>query len=79
LDELDPVDHRTRGFTRELAKHFAEIPEPNPEFQTLLDELAWKANEGFLSTEEEAEYEKYVEYMEFVTYMRLKARARARP
>jgi hypothetical protein len=73
------VDHLTRGFTPELAKHFAEIPEPNPEFQALLDELARKANEGFLSTEEEAEYEKYVEYMDFVTYMRLRARARSRP
>jgi hypothetical protein len=33
------VDHLTRGFTPELAKHFAEIPEPNPEFQARLDEL----------------------------------------
>jgi hypothetical protein len=34
------VDHLTRGFTPELAKHFAEIPEPDPEFQARLDELA---------------------------------------
>ena len=34
------VDHLTRGFTPELAKHFAEIPELNPEFQTFLDEFA---------------------------------------
>jgi len=82
-DNADPlerfVDHLTRGFTPELAKHFAELPEPSPEFQALLDELARKANEGFLSREEEAGYEKYAEYMDFVAYMRLKARAHARP
>ena len=73
------VDHLTRGFTPELAKHFAELPKPNPEFQVRLDELAAKANEGSLSPEETAEYDKYVEYMDFVAYMRLKARARACP
>lgn len=70
------VDHLTRGFTPELAKHFAEIPEPNPEFQARLDELAEKANEGMLSPEEAREYDKYIEYMDFVALMRLKARAR---
>jgi len=73
------VEHLTRGFTPELAKHFAELPKPNPEFQARLDELAAKANEGSLSPEETAEYDKYVEYMDFVAYMRLKARARACP
>lgn len=73
------VDHLTRGFTPELAKHFAELPKPNPEFQARLDELASKANEGSLSPEETAEYDKYVECMDFVAYMRLKARARACP
>jgi hypothetical protein len=70
------VDHLTRGFTPELAKHFAEIPEPNPEFQARLDELAEKANEGMLSPEEAREYDKYIEYMDFVALMRLKARVR---
>jgi hypothetical protein len=73
------VDHLTRGFTPELAKHFAELPKPSPEFQARLDELAAKADEGSLSPEESAEYDKFVEYMDFVAYMRLKARARARP
>jgi len=73
------VDHLTRGFTPELAKHFAELPKPDPEFQARLDELDSKANEGSLSPEETAEYDKYVEYMDFVAYMRLKARARACP
>ena len=73
------VDHLTRGFTPELAKHFAELPKPDPEFQARLDELASKANEGSLSPVETAEYDKYVEYMDFVAYMRLKARARACP
>jgi hypothetical protein len=71
------VDHLTAGFTPELAKHFAELPKPNPEFQARLDALAVKANEGSLSSEESVEYEKYIEYMDFVAYMRLKARARA--
>jgi hypothetical protein len=70
------VDHLTQGFTPELARHFAELPEPNPEFQARLDELAEKANEGALSPEEAREYDKYVEYMDFVALMRLRARAR---
>lgn len=70
------VDHLTRGFTPELAKHFAELPEPNPEFQERLDELADKANEGTLSPVEAKEYDKYIEYMDFVALMRLKARSR---
>lgn len=70
------IDHLTRGFTPELAKHFAELPKPNPEFQARLDELAEKANEGTLSPEEAREYDKYVEYMDFIALMRLKARSR---
>ncbi len=70
------VDHLTRGFTPELAKHFAELPKPNPEFQAHLDELAAKANEGSLTPDESKEYDKYVEYMDFVAFMRLKARSR---
>ena len=50
------VGHLIRGFTPELAKHFAELPRPNPEFQARLDELAEKANEGTLSPEEAANY-----------------------
>ena len=73
------VDHLTRGFTPELARHFAELPEPDPEFQARLNELATRANEGSLPAEEAVEYDKYVEYMDFVAYMRLKARARACP
>jgi hypothetical protein len=71
------VDHLTRGFTPELARHFAELPKPDPEFQARLDELAEKANEGSLTDEERAQYDKYVEYMDFVAYMRLRARSRA--
>ena len=70
------VEHLTRGFTPELARHFAELPSPNPEFQARLDELAEKANEGSLSPTETLEYEKYVEYMDLVAFMRLKARSR---
>jgi hypothetical protein len=70
------VDHLIQGFTPEVAKHFAELPKPNPEFQARLDELAEKANEGTLSPEEAKEYDKYVEYMDFIALMRLKARLR---
>jgi hypothetical protein len=70
------VDHLTRGFTPELAKHFAELPQPNPEFQARLDTLAEKANEGTLSPEEAREYDTYIEYMDFIALLRLKARAR---
>jgi len=70
------VDHLTRGFTPELVKHFAELPEPDPDFQARLAELAEKANEGTLSPEEAQQYDKYVEYMDFVALMRLKARSR---
>ena len=70
------VDHLIQGFTPEVAKHFAELPKPNPEFQARLDELAEKANEGTLSPEEAKEYDKYVEYMDFIALMRLKARSR---
>ncbi|MBC8869361.1 MAG: hypothetical protein H8E44_08080 [Planctomycetes bacterium] len=70
------VDHLTRGFTPELVKHFAELPEPDPVLQARLAELAEKANEGTLSPEEARQYGKYVEYMDFVALMRLKARSR---
>lgn len=70
------VDHLIQGFTPELAKHFAELPKPNPQFQTRLDELAEKANEGTLTPEEAEQYDKFIEYMDFVALMRLKARTR---
>lgn len=70
------VDHLTRGFTPELAKHFAQVPLPDPEFQARLDELAEKANEGQLSEDEEREYDRYIELMDFVALMQLKARSR---
>lgn len=70
------VDHLTRGFTPELVKHFADLPEPDPVFQARLAELATKANEGMLTPEEARQYDKYIEYMDFVALMRLKARSR---
>ena len=72
------VDHLTEGFTPELARHFADLPKPNPEFQARLDDLAEKANEGTLTPDEAKRYDRYVEYMDFVALMRLKAKARAR-
>lgn len=58
-----------------MAKHFAELPQPNAEFQARLDELADKANEGTLSADEAREYDTYIELMDFVALLRLKARA----
>lgn len=73
------VEHLTKGFTPEVARHFAELPRPNPEFQARLDDLAHKANEGTLSPAEAREYEKFIEYMDFVALLRLKACARISP
>jgi hypothetical protein len=70
------VDHLTRGFTSELARHFAMLPQPDPVLQARLDELADEANEGTLSAAEAKEYDKYVEYMDFMTFLRLKTRLR---
>ena len=70
------VDHLTRGFIPELAKHFAELPKPDSAFQEHLDELAEKANAGSLSDNEAKEYDKYIEYMDFVTLLRLTAQIR---
>lgn len=69
------VDHLSRGFTPELAKHFAQLPGPDAEFQARLDALAEKANEGILTHEEAKEYNTYVELMDFVALLRLKAQA----
>jgi hypothetical protein len=69
------VNHLMRGFTPELAKHFAELPQPNTEFQSRLDELADKANDGSLSADEAREYDTYIELIDFIALMRLKARA----
>lgn len=69
------VDHLIQGFTPDLAKHFAELPRPDAEFQSRLDELADKANEGSLSADEAREYDTYIELIDFVALMRLKARA----
>lgn len=69
------VDHLIQGFTPDLAKHFAELPRPDAEFQSRLNELADKANEGSLSADEAREYDTYIELIDFVALMRLKARA----
>lgn len=68
------VDHLIRSFTPELAKHFAELPQPDVEFQARLEQLADKANEGTLSAGEASEYDTYIELMDFVALLPLKAR-----
>lgn len=46
----------------------------DPQTQARVDELADKANEGTLSTEERTEYDLYREVFHFVTILQAKAR-----
>jgi hypothetical protein len=69
------LEHFTGTFTPELARHFAQLP-PSPEFQTRLDELAEKANEGTLTEEERREYATYVEAMDVIALLRIAMRQR---
>ena len=44
------------------------------EMQTRVDELADKANDGLLTDEERAEYDRYLAAFHFVTIMQVRAR-----
>lgn len=66
----------TERFTPELAEHFAMLP-PDPEFQSRLDALGVKANEGTLTDDERSEYATYVEAMDVMALLRVKAIDRA--
>ena len=63
----------TECLTPEVARKIVDL-RADPETQARVDELADKANEGGLSTEERAEYEKYLEASRFVTILQAKAR-----
>lgn len=50
----------------------------DPELQDRLDELAEKANQGKLTTEERVEYEGYIEELDVIAIFKVKARAALR-
>ena len=71
LDEvLEPV---ARCFTPDVARQIAAL-QAAPAFQTRLDELANKANEGELTERERAQYEAYVEAIDVISILQAKAR-----
>jgi hypothetical protein len=61
--------------TREAAQKIVNL-RADPHDQARVDELADKANEGQLSDEERAEYDRYLAAFHFIT--RLQAQARGR-
>ena len=67
---LDPV---MDCFTPEVARNVANL-RADAEIQARLEELANKANEGQLSPEERARYDRFREAFHFVTILQAKAR-----
>ena len=71
LDEvLEPV---ARCFTSDVARKIADL-QAAPTFQTRLDELASKANEGELTEPEREQYEAYVDAIDVISILQAKAR-----
>ena len=68
---LDPF---TECLTPEAAKRIAAF-QAAPATQSRLDDLADKANEGLLTADEQAEYDRYRSVVHFVTILQSKARA----
>ncbi len=67
---LDPL---MDCFTPEVAKKVANL-RADTEIQARLENLAQKANEGRLSPEEEAVYDRFLQVFHFVTIVQAKAR-----
>jgi hypothetical protein len=67
---LEPV---ARCFTPEVARRLVEL-QADPAVQSRVAELATKANEGTLSTQEQAEYDRYIEVADIVGILQAKAR-----
>jgi hypothetical protein len=61
--------------TREAAQKIVNL-RAEPQVQARLDELADKANEGQLSNEERAEYDRYLAAFHFITGLQAQARTR---
>jgi hypothetical protein len=68
---LDPF---TECLNPEAAKRIATF-QAAPATQSRLDGLADKANEGLLTADEQAEYDRYRSVFHFVTILQSKARA----
>jgi hypothetical protein len=60
-------------FTPEVAERIVNL-RADASTQARVEELADKANEGELSLEEQAEYDRYLEAYHFVTMLQIKAR-----
>ena len=67
---LDPI---TDCLTPDVAAKLVAL-HADAQTQARVDELAEKANEGTLSTEEGAEYDRYRDAFHFVTILQAKAR-----
>ena len=67
---LDPF---TECLTPEVARRIVDL-RADAATQARLDQLADMANEGILSNDERAEYEKYLDAFHFVTILQAKAR-----
>jgi hypothetical protein len=67
---LEPI---TDCLTPDVAAKLVAL-RADAETQARVDELADKANEGTLSTEERTEYDRYREAFHFVTILQAKAR-----
>jgi len=67
---LEPV---TECLTTDVAAKLVAL-RANAQTQARVDELADKANEGALSPEERAEYDRYRDAFHFVTILQAKAR-----
>ena len=69
------LDTLAECLTREAAQKIVNL-RADPETQAKVDELGDKANEGQLSDEERAEYDRYLAAYHFITRLQAKARAR---
>lgn len=67
---LDPV---TEAFTPELARRIVEL-RADAETQARIETLRTKANDGTLTSEEDAEYKDFVEALDIVSIFQSKAR-----
>lgn len=69
---LAPV---TECLTPEVARALVDL-RATPDAQARIDELAEKANEGELNSDEKAEYQAIVEVIDLISLLQAKARAR---
>ena len=67
---LEPV---TEAFTPEFARHLVEL-RADDELQAEVDVLRQKANEGTLTSEEEAAYKDFVDAVDVISVLQSKAR-----